>query len=202
MSVATLAEPTSGPLAAEHHHELALANERSKKIRKAAGVAAFNGWMTGFFAVTSAPFALFSIAGFLVTVGLGIVAYNEFQGRKRLLRFDASGAGLLGWNQVGFLTMIIVYCLWMMFTGLTGEGPFAAEMEAKPELREVLDGIDGLDYIYTLIVLAVYGSVIVLSTIFQGWNAYYYFGRRKHVEDYVRETPSWVIDVQRATTAT
>ena len=31
---------------------------------------------------------------------------------------------------------------------------------------------------------------------------HYYFGRRKHVEDYVRETPSWVIDVQRATTAT
>ena len=135
MSVATLAEPISGPLGAEHHYELALANERSKKIRKAAGVAAFNGWMTGFFAVTSAPFAPFSVAGFIVTVGLGIVAYNEFQGRKRLLRFDASAARLLGWNQVGFLTMIIVYCLWMMFSGLTGEGPFAAELEAKPELR-------------------------------------------------------------------
>ncbi|MBI2477744.1 MAG: hypothetical protein HYV60_03575 [Planctomycetia bacterium] len=199
MSVATLVEPISGPLDTEHHQELALANERSKKIRKAAGVAAFNGWMTGIFAVTSAPFAPFSIAGFLVTVGLGIVAYNEFQGRKRLLRFDASAARLLGWNQVGFLTMIIVYCLWMMFTGLTGAGPFAAELEANPELRQVLDGVDGLDYIYKLIVVAVYGSVIVLSALFQGWNAYYYFGRRKHVEDYVRETPAWVIDVQRAT---
>ena len=178
-----------------------MANERAKKIRKAAGVAAFNGWMTGIFAVTSAPFAPFSIAGFLVTVGLGIVAYNEFQGRKRLLLFDDSAPRLLGWNQVGFLTMIIVYCLWMIFTGLTGEGPFAAELAAKPELREVLDSIDGLDYFYKLIVLAIYGTVIVLSAIFQGWNAYYYFSRRKHVEDYVRETPEWVIDVQRATAA-
>lgn len=201
MSVATLAEPAAGPLAAEHHRELAVANERSKKIRKAAGVAAFNGWVTGIFAVTSAPFAPFSIAGFLVTVGLGIVAYNEFQGRKRLLRFDDSAPTLLGWNQVGFLAMIIVYCLWMMFAGLTGEGPFAAEVAAKPELAEVLDSVDGLDQIYKLIVLAVYGSVIVLSVIFQGWNAYYYFSRRKHVEAYVHETPSWVIDVQRATAA-
>ena len=200
MSVATLAEPATGPLAAEHHRELAVANERSKKIRKAAGVAAFNGWVTGIFAVTSAPFAPFSIAGFLVTVGLGIVAYNEFQGRKRLLRFDDSAATLLGWNQVGFLAMIIVYCLWMMFAGLTSEGPFAAEIAAKPELAEVLDSVDGLDQIYRLIILAVYGSVIGLSVIFQGWNAYYYFSRRKHVEAYIRETPAWVLDVQRATT--
>ncbi|MBC8354089.1 MAG: hypothetical protein H8E66_19020 [Planctomycetes bacterium] len=202
MSVATLVEPTSGPLAAEHHRELALANERAKKIRKAAGVAAFNGWMTGIFALTSAPFAPFSIAGFMVTVGLSIVAYNEFRGRKGLLRFDVSAPRLLGWNQVGFLAMIIVYCLWMIFAGLTGDGPFAAELEANPELGQVLDGVDGLDYIYKLIVLAVYGTVAVLSAIFQGWNAYYYFSRRKHVEDYVSETPDWVIDVQRATTAT
>lgn len=201
MSVATLAEPASGPLAAEHHHELALANERAKKIRKAAGVAAFNGWMTGIFAVTSAPFAPFSIAGFLVTVSLGVVAYNEFRGRKGLLRFEESAPRLLGWNQIGFLTMIIVYCLWMMFTGLTGEGPFAAEIAAKPELARALGSLDGLDYYYKLIVLAVYGTVIVLSAIFQGWNAYYYFSRRKHVEDYVSDTPKWVLDVQRATIA-
>ncbi|HRX80788.1 MAG: hypothetical protein H6821_05085 [Planctomycetaceae bacterium] len=199
MSVATLAEPVSGPLAAEHHHELALANERSKKIRKAAGVAAFNGWMTGIFAVTSAPFAPFSIVGFLITAGLAVVAYNEFQGRKRLLQFDESAPRFLGWNQVGFLSMIIVYCLWMIFTGLTGEGPFAAEVAAKPELAQVLDSVEGFDYIYKMIVLALYGTVIVLSVIFQGWNAYYYFGRRQHVEDYVRETPAWVLDVQRAT---
>ena len=87
------------------------------------------------------------------------------------------------------------------YSGLTGEGPFAAEIAAKPELAEVLDSVEGLDQIYKLIVLAVYGSVIVLSIVFQGWNAFYYFSRRKHVEKYVRETPDWVVDVQRATAA-
>jgi hypothetical protein len=45
----------------------------------------------------------------------------------------------------------------------------------------------------------VYGTVIVLSIIFQGLTACYYFTRRKYVEAYVRETPQWVLDVQRMT---
>ena len=201
MSVATLEQPSPSPLAPQHHEELALANERGKKIRKAAGVACFNGWVTAVFAVSSAPFAPFSIVGFLVTIGLSVVAYNEFQGRKRLLRFDREAARLLGWNQIGFVSLIVGYCCWMMFTGLTGEGPFAKQLAAQPELGQVLGSLDQFDYIYKLIVVAVYGTVIVLSAVFQGGNAAYYFTRRKHIEAYLRETPAWVLDVQRVTAA-
>ena len=48
--------------------------------------------------------------------------------------------------------------------------------------------------------LALYGSVIALSVIFQGGNALYYFTRRKHVEAYVAETPAWIRDLQSGTT--
>ena len=198
MSVAIRPEPTQSPLAPEHHRELATANERAKKIRKAAKVAGFNGWVTAIFAVCSVPFALFSVCGFLVAVGLAVVAYNEFQGRKRLLHFDRTAPSLLGWNQVGFLTLIVVYCLWMLFTSLTGEGYFAAELKAKPELGQVFDNLDQLDYLVKVIMVAVYSLVIALSVIFQGLNAVYYFTRRKHVDAYVEETPEWVLDVQRA----
>lgn len=200
MSVATIAPASDGPLTQEHHRELALATGRAKRIRKAARVATFNGWVIGIFAAVSAPFALFSMAGFLVTVGLTLIAYNEFQGRKRLLQFDPSSSTLLGWNQVALLSLIIVYCLWMLFTGLTGAGPFAAEMEANPEIAAALGSLDEFDHLYKVLVVAVYGTVIVLSTIFQGLNALYYFTRRKHVEAYVQETPDWVLDVQRMTT--
>ena len=200
MSEAKITPVSDGPLTQEHHHELALANGRAKRIRKAACVAAFNGWVTGIIAAVSAPFAPFSIAGFLVTVGLTFIAYNEFQGRKRLLQFDPSSSTLLGWNQVALLTLIIVYCLWMLFTGLTGAGPFAAEIKANPEIAAALGSLDEFDYIYKILVVAVYGTVIVLSVIFQGLNALYYFTRRKHVEAYVQETPDWVLDVQRMTT--
>lgn len=201
VSVATLPEPTQSPLADEHHAEIAVANTRAKTIRKAAGVAGFNGWVTAVFAVCSAPFAPFSIAGFLVTVGLAVVAYNEFQGRTRLHNFDREAAKFLGWNQVGFLSLIVAYCGWMLFVGLTGEGPFAAEVAEHPELAEALGSLDGLDALYRLIIVAVYASVIVLTVVFQGLNAYYYFTRRKHIDAYVRETPQWVLDVQRSAAA-
>ena len=200
MSVATITPASGGPLTEEHRHELALAAGRAKKIRKAARVAAFNGWVTGIFAALSAPFALFSMAGFLVTVGLTLIAYNEFRGRKRLLQFDPSSSELLGWNQVALLTLIILYCLWMLFTGLTGAGPFAAEIKANPEIAAALGSLDEFDYLYKVLVVAVYGTVIVLTAIFQGLNALYYFTRRKHVEAYVQETPDWVLDLQRMTT--
>ncbi|MBC8873680.1 MAG: hypothetical protein H8E44_29940 [Planctomycetes bacterium] len=200
MNAATIVLASDGPLTQEHHHELALANGRAKKIRKAAGVAAFNGWVTGIFAALSAPFALFSFPGFFVTVGLSVIAYNEFRGRKRLLQFDSSSPTLLGWNQVGLLTLIIVYCLWTLFVGLTSAGPFAAEMEAEPELANALGSLGEFDYLYKVLVVAIYGTVIVLSAIFQGLNAFYYFTRRKHVEAYVQTTPEWVLDVQRMTT--
>ena len=200
MAVATLTSPTIGPLTASHQNEVAAAYERARKIRKAAAVAAFNGWMTAIFAVFSAPFAPFSVAGFLVTVGLAVVAYNEFRGRKRLLKFDRKAPVFLGWNQVGFMAFIIVYCVWMLIIGLMSEGPFAAELKAKPELSVALDSVDELDQLYRILSTTVYGTVIILSGIFQGLNALYYFTRRKHVEVYVHNTPAWVLDLQRLTT--
>src|SRR5947199_7321229 len=88
------------PLSATHHLELATARDRAKSIRKAARVAAFNGWTTAAIAAFSAMFLLFDRSGLAIamTLGLSIVAYNEFRGRKRLLNFDPGAATLLGWN--------------------------------------------------------------------------------------------------------
>jgi hypothetical protein len=163
-------------------------------------VAAFNGWVVGIFAALSAPFALFSMAGFVVTIGLALIAYNEFRGRKRLLQFDPTSSALLGWNQVALLTLILGYCLWMLFTGLTGAAPFAAEIEANPEIAAALGSLDEFDHLYKVLVVVVYGTVIVLSAIYQGLNALYYFTRGKHVVTYVQETPDWVLEVHRVTT--
>jgi hypothetical protein len=175
------------------------AQVRAKQIRTAAGVAAFNGWVTAFFAAASAPFAPFSFVGALVTLGLGVVAYNEFQGRRKLLQFDARGADMLGWNQLGFLGLIVVYSAWMLFTGLTGAGPFAGELQKSPELASILGPVEQYDELYRMIVVAVYGTMIVLGVLFQGGYALYYFSRRKLLTGYVRDTPVWICDLQRAT---
>ena len=133
---------------------------------------------------------------------LSFVAWNEFRGRQRLLDFDPAGAAILGWNQLGLLAMIIVYCVWALYSGLVGSGTLEAQLEANPELGAALgslEGMEGFGELYQTIVVALYSSVIVLSVILQGANAIYYFTRRKLVENYVRETPAWVLDLQRAT---
>ena len=182
----------------ELRQELALAKGRGKAIRKAARVAAFNGWTTGIIAAISAPFALFSIEGFIVAVGLAIVAWNEFRGRKRLLAFDPASTAFLGWNQIGFFTLIAAYCLWMIHASI---GSFAAELQAAPELEAALGPLDGFDGLYRSLVVGFYGTVIALSAVFQGFNAVYYFTRRKHMAAYLQETPTWVQEIDRMTSA-
>ena len=202
MAVGIVTSEPNGPLSQSQQHKVAAAHDRARKIRKAAAVAAFNGWVTGILAACSAPFALFSLPGFLATAGLSLVAYNEFKGRKRLLQFDRDASVFLGWNQVGLLALITTYCIWMLAVGLTSEGPFAAEVKAKPELGVAFDSVDEFDQIYRFLVAAVYGTVIVLSAVFQGLNAFYYFTRRKHVKAHVQHTPDWVLDIQRLTSPT
>jgi hypothetical protein len=187
-----------GPLTTEHFQEVARADERAKVIRKAARVASFNGWTTAVIAALSAPFALFDLASFLVTVVLSVVAWNEFRGRNRLNKFDPSAATLLGWNQLGLLLMIILYCGWMIFTGIKETDSLTAELQSNPELSGLLGSSDQVGGLYELLVYAVYGSVIALSVIFQGLTALYYFTRRKHIEAYVRTTPEWIRNLQRA----
>ena len=186
-------EPTNseagGPLTEDHYRELALAKDRAKPIRRATRMAAFNGWTIAGIAVLSAPFALFGLVGLLVTIGLCVVAFLEFRGRRELLKFNPSGATLLGWNQVGFLTLIVAYCLWMLFGGAT-------DIQNSRELSQLV-GASQLD-LYRSIIVGFYTAVIAISAVFQGGNAIYYFTRRKYVVDYLAKTPQWVRDFQYA----
>lgn len=198
MQATLTAPPSVGPLTQERRQELLLAKGRAKAIHRAARVAAFNGWTTGIVAAFSVPFALFSVSGFMVTVGLVGVAWNEFRGRRRLLAFDPASAAFLGWNQVGFFVLVAAYCLWMIRASI---GSFAAEVQAVPELENLIGPLDGFDGLYRSLVVGFYGMVIALSAIFQGLNAVYYFTRRKHIEAYLQETPAWVQEIERMTSA-
>jgi hypothetical protein len=191
---ATIAPPAAAPFSLEHQRELMLARDRVKPIQRAARVANFNAWASFVVAICSAPFAFFSLLGGVVFAALSLIAYNEFRGRKQLLNFEPAGATLLGWNQLGLLAMIIVYCIWMLYTNLTGANTISAELNS-PQMKDLLGSLD-LDTITRQIVIALYGSVIVLSILFQGGNAIYYFSRRKYVEAYANETPEWVRSLQ------
>jgi len=183
------------PLTDEHYQALRDAKVRRKKIDRAVSVASFNGWSTGVFAALSAPFALFSFSGFLVCLGLGVVAYHEFKGRAMLLAFDLRGPRVLGYNQIGFGALLVAYCLWSLYEALAGPNPYAQYIEADPAMANMLGGIGDL---YTFGAVIVYGSVIVLTVPYQAFMAWYYFSRSKHLRDYLSQTPGWIAQAQRA----
>ncbi len=180
------------PLTSEQLKELSEANERARKVLGAAKVASFNGWTTGIFAAISLLFAIFSATALVMGVGLGLIARNEFRGRKLLRQFDPLGPRLLGRNQLGFMRLIIAYCLWSMYQA--GSNPITE----LPGLEAMADYYGDL---VTNLTLAVYGTVIVLTALFQGLNARYYFARTQRVEDYLKETPGWIVEIQRSTSA-
>ena len=81
--------------------------------------------------------------------------------------------------------------------GLTGPNPYAEYIATTPELADILGPIDEL---HKPLILGVYGLIIVLSLIFQGGTACYYFTRKRHLQAYLDQTPDWVIQCQQDAT--
>lgn len=187
----------SDPLSAVHRLQLSAARGRAKVIRKAARVAAFNGWTTALIAAASAPFSVGNPVAMALTAGVALVAMNELRGRRQILDFEPRGATLLGWNQLGLLAMIAAYSVWTMRTSLAETGEVAAQLRSYAELDAVLGSAGGFESLYRQIVVYLYTGVIGLSALFQGGTALYYFSRRRKIDDFVAETPAWVRDVER-----
>jgi len=201
------ASASDGPLTADHMQQLATADVRARKLRKAASVAKFNGYTIAVFSVFSLMWGLGELASdgfnplkldwltFTIGAGLGAIAWNELRGRKLLTRFDPRAARLLGLNQVGLMVLIVAYAAWMLYQTATGQ------TELDQAIRQ--HGLGASDIAVSIIALAklltelVYELLIALTIIFQGLNAVYYFTRAKLLRSYVAETPAWVIELQR-----
>lgn len=190
-----------GPLSAEQLRQLQQADLRAGKLRKAGGLAMFNGVTIACFAVVSAAFWLASllfgrldVPAAVMAAGLGVVAFHEFKGRRLLRNFDRRAPRLLGWNQVGLMALLIGYCAWQIADAALGPNPYADAIARQPVLARTLGPIGRL---YMLLTLTIYGGVIVATTIFQGLNALYYFTRAKLLAAYVAETPEWILALQR-----
>lgn len=178
------------PFTPEQRQELADAKERAASFMGAARVASFNGWTFGFFAVLSILTGIGSLPVLLVGVGLAVVAWNEFRGRRGILAYDPSAFELLWKNQLGLMAIIVAYCLWAMTHSALATDP------SMQELNELMG--EGFDELVQSLVTVAYVAVIVATVIFQGWNARYYRVRVARLQEYLEETPQWVVDVQRS----
>ena len=198
---------SQSPLSAEQHQQIASARQRSRKVRRAVGVARFDAWCTAAFAaftlmytVISPFFGGFNWLALMIGVGMAVVAYNSFRGASRLSEYDISAPRLLALNQILFAAIIIAYCLIRIVCALTMDlaesHPELAQIQADPELANVL----GMDFesLYKSISLLIYGAVIFGSILTQGGMALYYFTRARHVREFRQQTPQWVLDLLAA----
>lgn len=181
-------DANQGPLSPEQREELTTATDRAGKILGAGKVASFNGWTLGVIGAISLLFGLFSLTSFIAGACLLAVAWNEFRGRDMLRSFNPQGPDLLWKNQAGLMSLVIAYCAWSIYKA-------KAHPSAEVAQLEELAGLPA-DFI-TDMTVTVYASAILLTLLFQGLNARYYFARVQMLADYLRETPDWIVDLQK-----
>lgn len=177
------------PLTPDQRREMEAARDRARRIIKAGRVATFNVWTLGTFAALTLPFGFFSLPALLLGGGMAAVAWNEHRGRALLRRMEPEGPRRLGRNQLALMALVVTYAVWSLFRARTHPDPGLAQMD------DLLGG-DTAGLVRDLTTL-VYLAVIALTGIFQGLLARFYFARGPMVEAYLRETPEWVVELQR-----
>ena len=194
------------PLLVEPHdaagppHEVAVIEEAAnayRPVKRAARSPFRRGSRTLVIGAAAALFTLVwpSFASAYITVGVLAVGTVEFMGSRKLRQADPKAPRRLALNQLAFLGLITVYCVWQMATISTEDVKamfFSPETRAYSRELPMIDNIDRqIDQYGKLGVCLFYGLVIVLSTGFQGGMALYYYSRRKAVEAFVRRIPPW-----------
>jgi hypothetical protein len=189
--------PSGGPLSVDHLRALSEARKRSKKIRRAVAVAMFSGWSMAVFAALSLMFAAFDGLVSVVAGGaLGAIAFNELRGAGRLKRFDASGARVLGFNQIGLGALICGYSAWSLVSAMRNPAVNAALASmggtGDPEMDEMVRQMS------EMLTWGLYGTMFVVGVVVPGLTSLYYFTRGRHVREFTAATPGWVLEALRA----
>jgi hypothetical protein len=194
-SVPTIPPVNAPGLSPQQITELIQARERGTKIRRAGTAAVFDGWMIAVFAVITALTGLTHVPSLLLGLGMMWVAWQEFRGARLLRRLQPSASRSLAKNQIVLAAILISYAIWQGYHGMTGAGSLTASAGGDPQLTRLLGPIDQL---INLITLSVYGLLVLIAIFVQGGTALYYFTREKYVNAYLRQTPDWILNLQRS----
>lgn len=180
---------TVGTSAAERR-SLRSQSPHGRRVNRAAALAAVNGATFIFFGIAALLYAAaavfwaeYSYSSLIVGIGLVWVGYNEWRGRRMLQREEPRAARFLGRNQLALMTVIVLYAAWCIFYGTTHQDESLKQLSAIPTLQEMEDlDVMSIKTIYQIVVFGTYGTLIVLTVVFQGLNSLFYFRRGKDIE--------------------
>jgi hypothetical protein len=185
------AQTSSGPLSTADLGEVDAAKKRGKKIWRAVRVATFDAWTAAVVGGSALAFGVVDHTSAIIGGAIMTVAIIEFKGAARLRKLDPAGALICGANQLLLLSVIGAYCAWNL---LTQSSTSLTQSLGDPAGDALLADMAGLE---SKIRQGFYVLVLGGSVLMQGLMALYYFSRAGVVRRYVRETPPWVIELQR-----
>lgn len=183
------------PITPQVAAQIAHAKKAKKPIERGLMISGFNAWSLAIMAGLSALFALFSIVGLFVFVGLATAAVIEFRGRAKLKQLEDDGPKLLRLNQYIVAGLAAMYCGYQIYAAMTGAGIGARIAEIDPAAAEMLGDLPEMIQAITAVV---YGVVLVGALIYQGLMAAYYTRLGKRLIEYRTQTPEWIALAQAA----
>lgn len=189
-SAVPMATPVS-PLSEADFQMLRQAVEARRPVRNAARVAHGSAVTILLVGIGTVPFLLLSmtLTSVVTAATLCIVGYLELLGARKMARGLPEAASHLGWNQVVFIGLIVLYCVDCMLEASPGK---VITPEVKSQLSQVSGIAEDLESLVSGVTYVIYSTVIVVSVLCQGSLAMYYFTRRHYLEALQKSTPGWV----------
>jgi hypothetical protein len=166
--------------------ELAEARLALRKINRAVAVAKFDGWTMGIFGGLSFVMGLGGDwINILVGMALVVFAWVELRGASMLRKLETQATKMLGRNQLALGLMIGLYSGWQIWVQASGNGESSDFSEVDPTLLKSTE-------------IGFYLLVILVAVVAMGAMSRYYFSRARYLDAYLKETPPWILEMQRA----
>jgi hypothetical protein len=176
--------------------QLAAATAAWSKLRRAASYASFDAWTLAILGVLSLVCGAYSSAlGLLISAALLIVAVVEFQSVRRLRRLDPRSLVHLAYNQLALAAALIVYSIVSLIQIAHGGGILTTIHEQLAAAGASGGGAEAEEMVVQAATL-LYWLLIAVAIVVQGGTAWFYLSRRKHLENYLAETPAWIQQMQ------
>jgi hypothetical protein len=192
----TSAATTPPSLTPENLRELQTAKQSLRKVRRAVNAAKFEGYTIAICGGLSFLFGIGSIGDMLGGMVLTAIGIIEITGAGRLGRLDVKGARIVAVNQLCLAALIFLYAVWSLHA--EAAHPASDLPDLSPSDVQALGSAgDGAMDLTHEIMMLLYGSLII-AAIAEAGMAAYYNSRGAYLQQYLSETPEWIVNMQKS----
>lgn len=190
--------------------QLERARERLRRIGRAVLLARVHGVSFVSCGLLCLPLALFDASAGWLALVFSCAGAGELHGARLVRALDPRGPRWLCLQQLIVLGAIAVYCAFAIRAGLAQDAISTQLAAAHPDLASLLDSgalasgdaaqihdlAGTVDSVYRVAVVAFYGLVLGVATVYQGACAWFHASRGRLLSAHASETPRWVAEVQ------